>query len=184
MTDVTVRVGKYIGCLGNISLGKCSHPCKVLQLKATTVHLLVDREIHVHSHKITLVSFLPAAICLWASYSECEKSSAYLILCVFPHRPIFRNNTMASPLPELSYMPQTPKRAKGVRWPSGLERWPGLATGCSWVRIPLLQFRFGTLAIPFVLLCQCLSDYARGSKRPHLSELEMCNLSWTPPLFI
>ena len=46
-------------------------------------------------------------------------------------------------------------------------------------------FLFGTLAIPFTPLCQCLSDetvkavgpfrcgvYARGSKRPHQSALE------------
>ena len=34
----------------------------------------------------------------------------------------------------------------------------GLATGWSWVRILLRQHRFGTLAIPFTLLCQCLSE--------------------------
>ena len=33
----------------------------------------------------------------------------------------------------------------------------GLATGWSWVRIPLRQLRFGTLAIPFTPHCQCLS---------------------------
>ena len=71
----------------------------------------------------------------------------------------------------------------------------GLATGWSWVRIPLRKLRFGTLAIPFTPLCHCLSEetlksrrsllsgvYARGSKRSHQSALEMCNLSWTPPL--
>ena len=80
----------------------------------------------------------------------------------------------------------------GARWPSGLERWTvGLATGWSWVRIPLQQLCFGTLAIPFTPLCQCLLEetlkavgpfYLVGSKRPHQSALEMCNLSWTPPL--
>ena len=72
----------------------------------------------------------------------------------------------------------------------------GLATGWSWVRIPLRQLRFGTLAIPFTPLCQCLSEetlkvvgpfylvyiFARGSKRSHQSVREMSNLSWTPPL--
>ena len=30
--------------------------------------------------------------------------------------------------------------------------------GWYWVRIPLRQLRFGSLAIPFTPLCQCLSD--------------------------
>ena len=34
----------------------------------------------------------------------------------------------------------------------------GLVTGWSWVRIPLRQLLFGTLAIPFSPLCQCLSE--------------------------
>ena len=89
---------------------------------------------------------------------------------------------------------------RGVRWMSGLERWldwrPG---GPGLVRTPLRQLRFGTLAIPFTPLCQCLSEeiikaagpfylvsistgvYARGSKRSHQFALEMSNLSWTPP---
>ena len=50
------------------------------------------------------------------------------------------------------------------------------------------SIRFGTLAIPITLLCQCLSEkilksrrsllsgvYARGSKISHHSALEMCN---------
>ena len=70
-----------------------------------------------------------------------------------------------------------------------------LATGWSWVRIPLRQLRFGTLAIPFTPLCQCLSEETikavgsfymvsmqEGSKIAHQSALEMCNLSWTPSL--
>ena len=45
----------------------------------------------------------------------------------------------------------------GARCPSGLERRP--ATGRSMVRVPLRKtFRFGTLAIPFTPLCQCLSE--------------------------
>ena len=45
----------------------------------------------------------------------------------------------------------------GVRWPSGLGLQP--ATGRSMVRLPLrATLRFGTLAIPLTLLCQCLSD--------------------------
>ena len=45
--------------------------------------------------------------------------------------------------------------SNGARWPSGLERW----TGDRAVRIPLRKtFRFGTLAIPFTPLCQCLSE--------------------------
>ena len=34
----------------------------------------------------------------------------------------------------------------------------GLATVWSWVRIPLRKLCFGTLAIPFTPLCQCLSE--------------------------
>ena len=46
-----------------------------------------------------------------------------------------------------------------TRWPSGLDRWLGLATGRSGrVRIPLRQRRFGLLAIPFTSLCHCLSE--------------------------
>ena len=73
---------------------------------------------------------------------------------------------------------------------SGRVAWSiGLSTGWSWVRIPLQQFRFGTLAIPLTLLCLCLSEealkllsgvYAGGSKISHQSAVEMCNLSWTP----
>ena len=47
------------------------------------------------------------------------------------------------------------------RWPSGLERWLGMATGHSRPGsspTSVKTFRFGTLAIPFTLLCQCLSD--------------------------
>ena len=44
------------------------------------------------------------------------------------------------------------------RWPNGLERWLGLAAdGPGRVRIPHRQLFFGTLAIPFTPLCQCLS---------------------------
>ncbi len=48
----------------------------------------------------------------------------------------------------------------GGPWPSGLERWLGLAIGQfpGRVRIPLRQLRFGTLAIPFTPLCHCLSE--------------------------
>ena len=46
---------------------------------------------------------------------------------------------------------------QGVRWPSGLELRP--ATGRSMARVSLQKtFRFGTLAIPFTPLCQCLSE--------------------------
>ena len=57
----------------------------------------------------------------------------------------------------------------------------GLATGWCRVKILLRQLiRFGTLAIPFSPLCQCLSEetlksvgvYARGSKRSLHSALE------------
>ena len=69
---------------------------------------------------------------------------------------------------------------RGLRWPSGLERWrPG---GRGRVRIPMRQLCFGTFAIPFTPLCHrggtksrwsLLSDvYARGSKISHQSALE------------
>ena len=53
---------------------------------------------------------------------------------------------------------------EGARWPCGLERWFGLATGRfpaglnRPVRIPVRKLCFGTLAIPFTPLCQCLSE--------------------------
>ena len=70
---------------------------------------------------------------------------------------------------------------------SGLER--------SRVRIPLRKtFRFGTLAIPFTPLCQCLSEetlkavgpflygvYARGSKISHQSALECVTVMDSTP---
>ena len=43
----------------------------------------------------------------------------------------------------------------------GLERWLGVATGHSRPGsnpTSVKTFRFGTLAIPFTPLCQCLSD--------------------------
>ena len=51
--------------------------------------------------------------------------------------------------------------SRGARWPSGLERWLGMATGHSRPGsnpTSVKTFRFGTLAIPFTHLCQCLSD--------------------------
>ena len=74
--------------------------------------------------------------------------------------------------------------AEWVRAIIQLERRP--ATGRSMVRVPLRKtFRFGTLAILFTPLCQCLSEetvktvgpflsgvYARGSKSSHQSALE------------
>ena len=59
------------------------------------------------------------------------------------------------------------------------------------VRITLRHLiRFGTLAIPFTPLCQCISEgtlkcigpFYLVFKRSRQSALEMCNLSWTPPL--
>ena len=46
-------------------------------------------------------------------------------------------------------------------WPNGLERWLGMATGHSRPGsnpTSVKTFRFGTLAIPFTPLCQCLSE--------------------------
>ena len=48
-----------------------------------------------------------------------------------------------------------------ARWPSGLGSWLRMATGHSRPGsnpISVKTFRFGTLAIPFTPLCQCLSD--------------------------
>ena len=46
----------------------------------------------------------------------------------------------------------------GGRWPSGLEHWLGMETEHSRPGSVKKTFRFGTSAIPFTLLCQCLSD--------------------------
>ena len=70
----------------------------------------------------------------------------------------------------------------------------GLATGWSWVRIPVRQLislrnfgNFVCLALPVSFGRDSKSRrsllsgvYARGSKRSHQSALEMCNLSWIP----
>ena len=83
----------------------------------------------------------------------------------------------------------------GARWPSGLERStgdrvvlgsnPAAATSLRNIGIsvyPALPVSFGgdtksrRSLLPGV--------YARGSKRYHQSALEMCNLSWTPPLYM
>ena len=51
--------------------------------------------------------------------------------------------------------------SNGARWPSGLERWLGMATGHSRPGsnpTSVKTVRFGTLAIPFTSLCQCISD--------------------------
>ena len=49
---------------------------------------------------------------------------------------------------------------RGARWPSGLERWLVQSTGLSWPgsNPTAEKLRFGTLAIPFTPLCQCLSE--------------------------
>ena len=54
---------------------------------------------------------------------------------------------------------QTGARCPSGRWPS--ERWLGMRTGHSRPGsnpTSVKLFRFGTLAIPFTPLCQCLSD--------------------------
>ena len=82
----------------------------------------------------------------------------------------------------------------GARWPSGLERWLGLATGWSWpgsnpaAATSLRNFANSvTPALPVSFGGDIKSRrsilsgvYARGSKSSHQSALEMCNLSWTP----
>ena len=64
---------------------------------------------------------------------------------------------------------------RGARWPSGLER-------CTGDRVVL-----GSNPAPFggdinSRRSYLSGIYARGNKRSHQSALEMCNLSWTPPL--
>ena len=56
----------------------------------------------------------------------------------------------------------------GARWPSGLERWLGMATGHSRLGsnpTSVKTFCFGTLAIPFILICQCLSEETLKASR-------------------
>ena len=49
---------------------------------------------------------------------------------------------------------------RGAQWPSGSERWLGLATGQfpAGFESHCGKLCFGTLAIPFTPLCQCLSE--------------------------
>ena len=78
-------------------------------------------------------------------------------------------------------------------WPSGLERWtgdrvvlgsnPAVATsnrnsGNSVYPALPVTFEGNTKSRRSLLS----GVYVRGSKRSHQSTLEMCNLSWTPPL--
>ena len=62
----------------------------------------------------------------------------------------------------------------------------GLATGWSWVRILLVEHRFGSLAIPFTQICQFISEETLKSVGPsYLVSMpvevkyptQMCNLS-------
>ena len=81
----------------------------------------------------------------------------------------------------------------GARWPSGLERWTGdwVVLGSNPAAATSLR-NFGNSVYPALPVSFggdiesrrfLLSGvYARGSKRFHQSALEMCNLSWTPPL--
>ena len=46
--------------------------------------------------------------------------------------------------------------------PSGLDRWTGDRLVLAWVRILLRQLHFGILAIPFTLVCQCLSEETKA----------------------
>ena len=56
------------------------------------------------------------------------------------------------------------------RWPSGLERWLRMATGDSRPGsnpTSVKTFRFGTFAIPFTPLCQCLSEETLKTVGPY-----------------
>ena len=81
----------------------------------------------------------------------------------------------------------------GARWPSGLYRWTGDRVVLGSNPAAATPFRnFGNSVYPALPVSfsgdtksrrSLLSGvYARGSKRSHQSALEMCNLSWTPPL--
>ena len=81
----------------------------------------------------------------------------------------------------------------GAWWPSGLERWTvdQVIHGSNPAAATSLR-NFGNSIYPALPVsfggdtesCWSLLSgvYARGSKRSHQSALEMCNLSWTPPL--
>ena len=81
----------------------------------------------------------------------------------------------------------------GARWPNGLERWTGdrVVLGSNPAAAtsrrnfgnsvyPSLTVSFGGVAKSRRSLLYVAYD--RGSKISHQSALEMCNLSWTPPL--
>ena len=81
----------------------------------------------------------------------------------------------------------------GARWPSGLERWTGDQVVQSSNPAAATSLRnFGNSVYPALPVSfggntksrrSLLSGvYARGSKISHQSALEICNLSWTPPL--
>ena len=83
----------------------------------------------------------------------------------------------------------------GALWPSVLERWTcyRVVLGSNPAAATSLQ-NFGNSIHPALPVsfrgdaksCRSLLSgvYARGSKRPHQSALEMCNLSWTPSPYI
>ena len=61
---------------------------------------------------------------------------------------------------------------------------PGFESRCGNFASELWQFHLPALPVSFrgdAKSCRSLLSglYARGSKRPHQSALEMCNLSWT-----
>ena len=84
---------------------------------------------------------------------------------------------------------------KGGLWQSGLERWIGdrvvlgsNSAAATSLRnfgnsvLPVLPVSFGGDTKSSRSLLSCV--YAMGSKRSHQSALEMCRLSWTPPLLV
>ena len=81
-------------------------------------------------------------------------------------------------------------RPVGARWPSGLDWRPGgpgfeshsgnFASELGNSVYPGLPVSFGGDTVSRWPILSGV--YARGSKRPHQSALEMCNLSLTPPL--
>ena len=83
-------------------------------------------------------------------------------------------------------------RSKGGQWPSGLESWTGdrVVLGSNPAAATCSLRNFGNSVYPALPVSfggdtksrRPLGVSARGSQRSHQSALEMCNLSWTPPL--
>ena len=122
-----------------VSTNECHCQCQSQSLRECQSRSLTVRQCHWHCQWVT------ATVTVWVTESQ-------TIL------------TVMSVTVTVRLWPVSVRQA--ARWPRGLEHWTGDRVVLAWVRITLWQLRFGTLAIPFTPLCQCLSEETLKSVGP------------------